>query len=163
MIIKCVNCNKKFNVDQNLIPEKGRMVQCGSCNFSWHYQIKKLASKTIALNEKNNQEENKILENHDSGDLKNYQENNVKNKSKIEENIVNEIIIKQKKEKNTSSSSKSFSYLIVFIVSVIALIIFVDTLKSPLINIFPGLEIVLFNFFETLKDIRLFIIDLTQF
>jgi predicted Zn finger-like uncharacterized protein len=54
-----------------------------------------------------------------------------------------------------------FSYLLIFIISLAALLIFVDTLKSPLINLFPGLEIVLFNLFETLKDIGLFIIDLT--
>ena len=54
-----------------------------------------------------------------------------------------------------------FSYILVFIISFMALLILVDTLKSPLINLFPGLEIVLFNLFETLKDIGLFIIDLT--
>ena len=54
-----------------------------------------------------------------------------------------------------------FAYLLVSIISFMALFILVDTLKSPLINLFPGLEIVLFNLFETLKDIGLFIIDLT--
>jgi len=39
--------------------------------------------------------------------------------------------------------------------------VLIDTLKTPLINIFPQLEIVLFNLFETLKDVKLFIIDLT--
>ena len=54
-----------------------------------------------------------------------------------------------------------FAYLLVFIISFMALLILVDTLKTPLINLFPDLEIVLFNLFETLKDIGLFIIDLT--
>ncbi len=66
-----------------------------------------------------------------------------------------------KKLKNENKGSKFFSYLIVFIISIVALIIFLDTLKTPLINVFPGLEIVLFNLFETLQDIKLFIIDLT--
>ena len=61
---------------------------------------------------------------------------------------------------NENKGSKFFSYLIVFIISIVALIIFLDTLKTPLINVFPGLEIVLFNLFETLQDIKLFIIDL---
>ena len=68
------------------------------------------------------------------------------------------------KRSNVISSKKIynlFSYILVFIISFVALLIFVDTLKSPLINLFPGLEIVLFNLFETLKDIGLFIIDLT--
>ena len=53
-----------------------------------------------------------------------------------------------------------FSYLVVFLISLIALVILLDTLKTPLINIFPGLKVILFNLFETLKDIKLFIIDL---
>ena len=44
--------------------------------------------------------------------------------------------------------------------SFVALIILLDTLKTPLINIFPGLENILFSLFEMLKDIKLFIIDL---
>ena len=60
-----------------------------------------------------------------------------------------------------TQSSKFFSYLIVFIISLGALIILLDTLKTPLINIFPGFEVLLFNLYETLQDIKLFIIDLT--
>ena len=71
---------------------------------------------------------------------------------------------KQKKtttlKKTESKGSKFFSYLMVFIISFVALIILLDTLKTPIINVFPGLEIILFNLFETLKDIKLFIIDL---
>ena len=63
-------------------------------------------------------------------------------------------------KKSPNKGSKFFSYLIVFIISSIALVILLDTLKTPLINVFPGLEIVLFNLFETLQDIKLFIIDL---
>ena len=44
---------------------------------------------------------------------------------------------------------------------IVALIILVDTLKAPIINVFPGVEIMLFNLFETLQDIKLFIIDLS--
>ena len=66
--------------------------------------------------------------------------------------------VKNKIKKNTSG--KFFSYLVVSIISFVALIILIDTLKVPLINVFPGLEIILFNLFEILKDIKLFIIDL---
>ena len=61
---------------------------------------------------------------------------------------------------NENKVSKFFSFLMVFIISIVGLIILLDTLKTPLINVFPGLEIVLFNLFETLQDIKLFIIDL---
>ena len=59
-----------------------------------------------------------------------------------------------------NKGSKFFSYLIVFIITFVALIILLDTLKTPLINVFPELEIILFNLFETLQDLKLFIIDL---
>ena len=108
-------------------------------------------------------------------DLQKKQDQNNKNShedfSNIKRNINNkndQIIISNEAKvdfkidkKNTySKTSNFFSYLIVVIISFIALIILVDTIKSPLINIFPGLEIVLFNLFETLKDVRLFITDL---
>ena len=63
-------------------------------------------------------------------------------------------------QKTENKGSKFFSYLLVFIISFVALIVLLDTLKTPLINVFPGLEIILFNLFETLQDIKLFIIDL---
>ena len=62
---------------------------------------------------------------------------------------------------NKTQNSKFFSYLLVLIISLGALIILLDTLKTPLINVFPGLEVLLFNLYETLKDIKLFIIDLS--
>ena len=75
-------------------------------------------------------------------------------------NIKKNIKIDNKKVEKKSVVN-FFSYLLVFIISFVALIILIDTLKSPLINFFPGLEVILFNLFETLKDVKLFIIDLT--
>ena len=37
MIIQCINCNKKFNVNSDLIPSTGRTIQCGSCNHTWFF------------------------------------------------------------------------------------------------------------------------------
>jgi hypothetical protein len=82
-------------------------------------------------------------------------DNEIYKENKIQENTTTENNIK------ISKISDFFSYLLVFLISFVALIILLDTLKSPLINVFPGLEIVLFNLFETLKDVKLFIIDLT--
>jgi predicted Zn finger-like uncharacterized protein len=38
MIITCNNCNKKFDLDSNLIPDKGRLLQCASCNYKWFFK-----------------------------------------------------------------------------------------------------------------------------
>ena len=40
MIIDCPDCNKKFDIDQNLIPDNGRLLQCGSCNYKWFFELK---------------------------------------------------------------------------------------------------------------------------
>jgi len=86
-------------------------------------------------------------------------EDKIKEKKQSEETTKTEINTTTLK-KTENKGSKFFSYLIVFIISFVALIILLDTLKTPLINVFPGLEIILFNLFETLQDIKLFIIDL---
>ena len=158
MIITCPNCNKQFKIDNSLIPDEGRDLQCGSCNHVWFYNIQERNNEVLELKQE-------IV----SEDIKINAENN---EDKIEEKQQPEEIIKKEKnlekQKNTNTlkktenkGSKFFSYLIVFIISLIALLIFLDTLKSPLINVFPGLEIILFNLFETLQDIKLFIIDLS--
>ena len=41
MIISCQNCNKKFKIDQNLIPIGGRLLQCSNCKHQWHFKIEK--------------------------------------------------------------------------------------------------------------------------
>ena len=85
----------------------------------------------------------------------------------LEEKITKNID-KKDKIKNIDLSKKSknitfsnfLSYLIVSIISFIAVVILLDTFRIPLIDIFPELEKLLFNLFETLKDIKLFFIDL---
>ena len=150
MIIACPNCNKKFKIDPTLIPEDGRDLKCGSCNHVWLYKVEDVSSIPLALN--------------DNVDNNEIEPDDTEKKKDIEfkkNQLVSKKIIKKKKEEKTKNTgSKFFSYLIVFIISLIALMILLDTLKSPLIDIFPDLEFVLFSLFETLKDIKLFIIDL---
>ena len=38
MIISCDQCHKKFEIDSNLIPKDGRLLECGSCNHKWFYK-----------------------------------------------------------------------------------------------------------------------------
>ena len=40
MIIKCINCNKRFEVNPDLIPNEGRNIQCGACNHIWFFNKK---------------------------------------------------------------------------------------------------------------------------
>ena len=163
MIIECTNCNKRFRVDEDLIPENGREIICGSCNLTWHFTPEKTSEKSIVLDNEivglqKKQDQNNTDFHEDFSNIKSEKDtknDQIKFSNKIK------VDLKIDKKNTYSKTSNFFSYLIVVIISLIALIILVDTIKSPLINIFPGLEIVLFNLFETLKDLRLFIIDLT--
>ena len=163
MIIECINCNKKFNVDADLIPKQGRQIQCGSCNHIWHFKIESLLKEPLILENEEYQKNLSIAK-----DTKEITESvNVEKSTELL--IDNEIYKENKIQENTTTEnnikiskiSDFFSYLLVFLISFVALIILLDTLKSPLISVFPGLEIILFNLFETLKDVKLFIIDLT--
>ena len=162
MIITCPCEKKQFKIDSSLIPQEGRELQCGSCERVWFYKPKDESEAPLTLNE--NISEKKIEPSIETDDLNLEFSKNLHKEKIIEPEIKNkkskEIQNKVKKLKNENKGSKFFSYLIVFIISIVALIIFLDTLKTPLINVFPGLEIVLFNLFETLQDIKLFIIDL---
>ena len=147
MIIKCINCDKKFNVNSELIPDQGRTIQCGSCNHIWFFQKK---DQLILDNPviKKDKESSKI-------------QKKDKKKRIIEPKTNNkgtEII--EYKSKSSFSLSNFLSYILVFIISFIAIIIVLDTFKTPLYNIFPKLEFLLFSLFETLKDIKLFVKDL---
>ena len=164
MIITCPNCNKQFKIDNSLIPDEGRDLQCGSCNHIWFYNIQEKNNEVLELKQE--------IISEDFETKAENKEDKIEEKQQPEEIIKTEINNKKKeknseKQKNTTTlkktenkGSKFFSYLIVFIISFVALIILLDTLKTPLINVFPGLEIIIFNLFETLQDIKLFIIDL---
>ena len=54
-----------------------------------------------------------------------------------------------------------FSYIMVSIISFIALVIIIDTFKIQLYTIYPDLEKIMYSLYEILKDIQLFIDDLT--
>ena len=163
MIITCPSCKKKFNIDINLIPSEGRDLQCGSCEHIWFYKKQEPISEPLQINEDIAIKKNEESDNSDD-DISNDQEVkqpvNANKKSQSELSVIKETESKPELVKKTQSS-KFFSYLIVLIISFVALIILVDTLKTSIINVFPGVEIILFNLFETLKDIKLFIMDLS--
>ena len=163
MIIICPSCKKKFNLDINLIPSEGRDLQCSSCEHIWFYKKQEPISEPLQINE-----DIAIKEKEDSDKLNGDISKDQLIKKTVEENkkAKSELSTFKKTESKTevikkTQSSKFFSYLIVFIISLGALIVLLDTLKTPLINTFPGLEVLLFNLYETLKDIKLFIIDLS--
>ena len=156
MIITCTSCKKKFEIDENLIPESGRLLKCGSCNHTW------LFNKNDQKNTKSLKLDNlsKDVTEETSFEINKYQDKNVnENTTKIQKTKGSELV--KYKGKSSFKITKILNYLIVLIITFIAIIVFLDTFKDPLSIIFPNLELVLYNLFETLRDLVLFVKDLS--
>ena len=147
MIIICPSCGKNFDVDENLIPNKGRLLKCGSCDQTWFFN-KNANEQTKPLNDKSIKQK-KIL----------YEGENI-NKSVYSTPIKPGSELVKYKPKYSFTFGKFLSYIIVSLITFVAIVIVLDTFKSPLSNIFPNLELVLYNLFETLRDLLLFVKDL---
>ena len=178
MIITCNNCNKKFDIDSNLIPDEGRSLQCSSCDHKWFFK-KEVLEKIVSP----------IVEDIDKDNVNIFVQNNLSNKDEInpsnlqkeevdadtEEKLDEKIEVNKEEElKNkidaninestiANSKQKNFKILNIFfvtIISFVAFMIFVDTFKYPIGKIVPNIEFILYNLYESIKDISLFIRDL---
>ena len=162
MIISCTKCNKKFEINSDLIPEKGRLLQCGNCNHKWFFKKNKVEN----LEEPEIINNKAILNDNIDSDIKEKKENNINEKTdndtdELNDNNKDQNII-ETKNIPTKPKIKILNIILVFIISLIGLIIFLDTFKSPISFIIPNIEIILYNLYETLKDITLFLKDLVK-
>ena len=170
MIITCNNCNKKFDIDSSLIPDKGRLLQCASCDHKWFFKKEALEKKISPINEDTSIDNVNIFDQNNSSindeeSVLNTPKDEVEvdlekeTKDKIEINIDEspQVNTKPKKQKNF----KILNILVVTIISFVAFIIIVDTFKYPIGKIVPNVEFILYNLYESIKDISLFIRDLT--
>ena len=147
MIISCQNCSKKFDVESILIPDKGRLLECNSCNHRWFYKNENITKiKEPFKNEK--------LEIFDNMDLKKNESPIIDAKKKPVKKIIKKVLIKNEKK------TKFLNLTIVLIISFIALIILLDTFESPIGKIVPNIEFLLHNLYDSIKDILLFVKDL---
>ena len=152
MIIKCEQCNKKFEIKSTLIPEKGRLLQCSSCTHQWFYKKDILEETEV------------VIKKQDIKSKKNEPPVEEINNIKVFEDLVP---AKEKKRKHSYKSiqteNKKISFLsiiLVFIISIAALIVLLDTFKSPVNLMIPNIEFILHSLYETIRDILLFIQDL---
>ena len=158
MIISCENCNKRFEVSDNLIPEEGRLLQCSSCDHKWFFK------KTEKLIEKKEpkksikEDDNKIL--NEKFVEKSIEEEEITSITVNEENLseINDEEPQIKKDKKTNY----LKIFIVIIITFVAIIIIIDTFKHQIIFIYPDIEILLSNLYESLRDINLFLRDLIK-
>ena len=167
MIIECPNCNKKFNLDKKLIPENGRSLKCSNCDHIWHYktQITKSIDNLKIPKDKDTKssEEKKDIEQNEGINDENFTDINqgavTKENTEIEEDYIKD---EKENEKKQGKIKMIVSYLIVVIISLLGIIFLLDTFKSYISNVFPGITPLLDSFYETLLDFKLFIKDLTN-
>ena len=147
MLIVCPYCEKKFEVDGNLIPHKGRLLKCGSCDQTWFFN-------------KNDKNQTKPLIDKPTKQRKiSYKDENINETlSNISTKTGSELV--KYNPKINFTFGNFLSYIFVSIITFIAIIIILDTFKDPLTIIFPNLELILYNLFETLRDLILFAKDL---
>ena len=151
MIITCEKCSKSFNIQDSLIPNEGRELQCGSCSYKWFF---KKSENTITY-------KNQISETLPKDDELDKENINVDLPSKESENKINIKRLKGKTEiKENKKNPKIIKNSLVSIISIMALIILLDTFKHQLNNYIPGLDSILNNLYESLKDLSLFFKDL---
>jgi hypothetical protein len=158
MIIGCPCCNKKFYVDWNLIFEKGRLLQCSVCDNKWFFKNEITVKKTETTKINESLELFNVKKSHINQSINLSNNDTINNKI----NPPSEIIVKKKEINKTKIQKKNLflSSTIIFIISFVALIIILDTFKIPLGKIFPKLEFFLYNLYETINNIILFIRDL---
>ena len=150
MIISCDQCLKKFEIDSKLIPDEGRLLQCSSCHNKWFYKkdIPKKATVVSELQETNNHKKETTIKKNNNINILNDIDHSKKIKSK------------HSYKHREGNKLSSLNFILVFIISIVAFIVLLDTFKNPISLIIPDIEFILKSLYETLKDITLFVQDL---
>ena len=164
MIIECPACSKKFNIDEKLIPDEGRLLKCGNCDHTWFYKKEenlKLETETIKINENN---KNKSEINIEPVDVP------IKETKKIRKKISKKSSTKESTSKELVSIDKSsisrenniIKKIFLIIISIIAFILLIDTFKNQISLIFPGIVQMSDSLYLVINDLKLFIKDLVR-
>ena len=154
MIISCEKCNKKFELVDNLIPNTGRVLQCGSCSYQWHY----IPESKIELVDE-------VKDNVKASDqVKKSLQKPIKKRIEKHKTLKTKNIHQSYSEKPETTKKKIgfFSFLLATLISLVSLVILVDTFKLQLSSIIPNIDFYLVSLYDTLKDIFLFFTDLLK-
>ena len=154
MIIQCENCNKKFEIQDSLIPDEGRLLECGSCAHQWHYTPITKLELTDEVQIKDEPTEQLIVK-------------KTKKKSKIIKKIYESDADDKIDQTNESVTTKQknisfINFLLVGIISFVAIVILVDTFKNQIAYVIPNINLYINELHEILRDIFLFIVDLSK-
>ena len=157
MIITCPCGDKKFNVDASLIPQEGRTLQCGFCDRKWVFKKENTDDEIKILEKKIPEpviEDNKNLSENIKEDMKDEEDDNTESLNGLKEQL--------SKKVNKKNDVNYFKILIVAFISFAALILVLDTFKVQISVIIPNIQIILDNLYQSINDMKLFIIDLVK-
>ena len=167
MIIECINCNKKFNIDSNLIPENGRLLQCNGCNHKWIFK-RNITNKLVEPIKSNNQtKETENITIESSVEIKKPIEAERTETTQLFDETVKKDLAIGKVSTNKKNLSIEDNNLDIGLLknkkkyNKLGLIIVLDTFQRPISRIVPNIEFLLYNLYESILDIKLFIYDLT--
>ncbi len=164
MIIECPACSKKFNIDEKLIPDEGRLLKCGNCEHTWFYKKEEKIKLEAETTNTSQIEENKSEINIEPV------EKPIKQTKKIRKKISKKSLTKESTSKELVSIDKSsvsrenniIKKIFLIIISIIAFILFLDTFKNQISVIFPGILKMSDSLYQVINDLKLFIKDLVR-
>ena len=142
MIVECPSCGKNYKVDDSLIANNGRLVQCSNCNNKW------IVKKEIKIDEV--ERDNQNLTNNKQTN----KENTISPDINTESNHVSET------EKPLEKKIGFFSILIVFLISLFALFLFLETFKYQISLKWKNFDIYINNIYEIFDYMLILIKDL---
>tara|TARA_B100001758_G_C18091848_1_gene443743 strand:+ start:34 stop:465 length:432 start_codon:yes stop_codon:yes gene_type:complete len=143
MIIQCENCEKKFEVKDELIPSNGRLLQCSSCDHQWHFTPENKLELTQEVEVK-------------------VKQSKIRKKPEITNKEKDDLNHEIKKFDKKDKSIGIVSWLLVLILSIASFIVLVDTFQYQISLIFPDINNYMESLRELLTDIYLFVIDLIK-
>ena len=152
MIIVCPCDQKSFNIDDKLIPKEGRLVKCGVCNHTWFFK----PSENIEIKQ-DSATPNTTIKEEENREFIRVKQNKEAIKPKVEKTKESKKYLPAIKKEKSKNFSKLF---LVFLITIIAIVILIDTFKVPLGYIIPNINFYLDNLYQSLIDIKLFTINL---
>ena len=182
MIISCPKCSKKFQVPDNAIPKTGRTVQCSSCSNEWmQYPVKepKVVQIKNPIPTKKAPSINKVrkvqkktsgpapyskeyMEQKWGSSVKNYAQQKGISKKKTGTKKIQKTITAKLNEKREKPSFGFFNYIITYSIGLTFLVGILNFERTRLSRKFPVLEPYIDTFFETIDNLKIFILDLIR-
>ena len=154
MIIVCPSCGKNFNVREEQIPDKGRLLQCSNCKHEWFY-----TKNTIPIDDNIDELSKDDFTQESFGVLD--EEEDQHDKAIVEDKTV-KLEKPKTSKKQEGKQFNFFKFLLVFIISFVAFILLVDTFIAQISMYFPFAEKYLDNLYQSIIDISLFFQNLIK-